>query len=567
MKKALLHYQDLAVTYATGAQAVRGVSFALKAGECLALVGESGCGKTTLARAALGLLPEGAQVTGSIRLHEQELVNASPNLLRQLRGLAVGLVAQDPFEACNPLDRVVRHVAEAWRAHGRTAPREAIANTLTTMGIADAATRMRRYPHQWSGGMLQRATIAAAAAHQPAIIIADEPTSALDADLADTTLTMLRQTGAAILLVSHDLGVVARHADRVAVVYAGQIVEIAETQTVLQQPRHPYTVVLLQAIPQPAADLPVPLWGTPPDLKQPINGCAFAPRCRHAEASCHTTTPPLLNGVACPIVTRQEHRDGPMNIAPPPTLAPSDAGSGSVPMVQRSSIFVAEARNVAKSYDRGRRSIQAVVAASLQVQAGEIVGIGGPSGCGKSTFLRMLSTIEPPSSGAIYLDGQCVATGQTKRIRHKLARSGYIMPIFQDPVGSLDRRWPIWRTITEPLTAKQTLSTSQRQSLALKQLHSVGLAHIDLEARPNELSIGQCQRIAIARALLAQPRLIVADEPTSALDASVSATILHLLAKIAATGTAIVIVSHDQVMLQILCDRVLTMQQGLLKKE
>lgn len=567
MNEPLLHYQDVAVTYATGAQAVRGVSFTLAAGECLALVGESGCGKTTLARAALGLLPAGAQVTGSIRLQGTQIVGASAQQLRQLRGLQVGLVAQDPFAACNPLDRVVRHVAEAWRAHGRRVPQQTIATALTNLGIADAAARMTRYPHQWSGGMLQRATIAAAAAHQPPLIIADEPTSALDADLADTTLTMLRQTGAAILLVSHDIGVVARHADRVAVVYTGRIVEIADAQSVLRQPRHPYTVALLQAIPQPHAGLPVPLLGTPPDLKAPIPGCAFAPRCQHAEAACHTTTQPLLHGVACPVVAPNGYQAAPVaSLTRTAQTAPiTDKVTRPLFAMRHSqSAFVAEACNVAKTYDRGRKSVNAVVAASLQVQPGEIVGIGGPSGCGKSTFLRLLATIEPPTNGAIYLNGVCIATGQTQWITHKLARSGYVMPIFQDPVGSLDRRWPIWRTITEPLTAKATLSAAQRQGLALAQLDAVGLAHLDLDARPNELSVGQCQRIAIGRALLARPALIVADEPTSALDASVSAAILHLLAEIAAQGTAIVMVSHDQAVLQTLCHRVLTMTDGVL---
>lgn len=576
MTEPILIYEDVSIIYTTGAHATRGVTFALAPGECLALVGESGCGKTTLARAALGLLPAGTRVTGSIRLHGTELVGAAPALLRRLRGRQVGLVAQDPFEACNPLDRVARHVAEAWSAHGLRPPRQMIADRLAALGIVNAAARMTRYPHQWSGGMLQRATITAAAGHQPPLIIADEPTSALDAELADTTLTALRQTGAAILLVSHDIGVVTRHADRVAVVYAGRIVEIADAQRVLQRPRHPYTVALLHAIPQPEAGLPEALLGTPPDLTQAIAGCAFAPRCRHAETACHTTAPALIHGVACPVVAPHGHRGDPLALsanwpmttsADPVRHVPLPVTDCPPPTVHRRDHSVAEARAVAKVYDRGAKAVQAVVQASLQVQSGEIVGIGGPSGCGKSTFLRMLATIEAPSAGAVYLNGQCIATGQTQRITHKLARSGYVMPIFQDPVGSLDRRWPIWRTLTEPLTAQRYLAARRRRAIAAERLSAVGLAHIDLDARPNELSVGQCQRIAIARALLARPALIVADEPTSALDASVSAAILHLLADIAAAGTAIVIVSHDQAMLQVLCHRVLTMQQGVLERK
>jgi peptide/nickel transport system ATP-binding protein len=580
MTESVLAYQNVSITYSTGTRAARQVSFELHAGECLALVGESGCGKTTLARAALGLLPDGTRVIGSILIHGTEIVGASPQRLRTMRGLEVGLVAQDPFEACNPLDRVERHVAEAWRAHGRKPPRQGIANALTNLGIRDAETRMTRYPHQWSGGMLQRATITAAAAHQPPLIIADEPTSALDADLAEVTLHTLRKTGAAVLLVSHDIGVVTRHADRVAVVYAGRIVEIADAQTVLQRPRHPYTIALLQAIPQPDAGLPEPLAGTPPDLAEEFPGCAFAPRCRYAAAGCHTAVPELVHGVACPVLAPHGHRgkEWERRVAAPPE-GDNDVGSdfpdgsdGVVPVkcpspigtVRNGDRYVAEAHGVSKIYDQGAKSARAVVRASLQVQPSEIVGIGGPSGCGKSTFLRMLATIEPPSAGAVYLNGQCVATSQTRRITHKLARSGYVMPIFQDPVGSLDRRWPIWRTITEPLTAQQRLSQQHRRAIAAERLEEVGLAHIDLDARPHELSVGQCQRISIARALIARPALIVADEPTSALDASVSAAILHLLAAVAAAGTAIVIVSHDQAVLRALCHRVLAMRDGVL---
>jgi peptide/nickel transport system ATP-binding protein len=563
MSRPVLQYENLHVTYANGTHAVRGVSFTLKASECLALVGESGCGKTTLARAALALLPPSARLSGSIRIGEYEVVGAAPETVRTLRGLVAGFVAQNPFAACNPLDQVELHVAEAWRAHDQPPPRDTIVGALTALGIAQAPRQMRRYPHQWSGGMLQRATIAAASAHQPMVIIADEPTSALDADRADTTLEALRATGAAVLLVSHDIGVVARHADRVAVCYAGRIVEIGASAEVLAHPRHPYTQGLLAATPRRAAGLPIPLAGTPPSLSRAMTGCAFAPRCAFAQSSCWRQDPPLREGVACPVLNPLAAEGAAEGFAAAPAPEPAPVRPSFIEHEQ----IVVEARNVARRYGRGTRTVEAVRQASLVVRRGEIVGIAGPSGCGKSTLLRLLATIEHPSAGQILLHGEPGTIGTRGHRDNRLARRGFVMPIFQDPIGSLDPRWAIWRSITEPLTAahrRQRLNKVERQAIAREQLADVGLAHVDLAARPRELSIGQCQRVAIARALTARPGLIIADEPTSALDASVAAAILRLLASTAQQGTAIVIVSHDRPLLDVLCDRVLTMQDGVL---
>ena len=583
MRQAILTCENVTVEYNTGARAACGVSFTLYRGECLSLVGESGCGKTTLARAALGLLPPGTQVSGSIRVGDTEIVGASERVLRRLRGLVVGFVAQDPFEACNPLDRVEAHVAEAWRAHRLKPPTDTIAGALTALNIQNAPTMMRRYPHQWSGGMLQRATIAAAAAHHPLLIITDEPTSALDADLSDSTLVDLRKTGAAVLLVSHNIGVVARHADRVAVLYAGRIVEIADAETVLDYPRHPYTIALLNAVPCPGAGLPEALPGAPPSLIKVQAGCSFAPRCRHAKDTCHTQTPVLRGGVACPVLAPIGHegdfagqggaskQQALSETSPLPNRSnrPEDHAPRAVPSLTiTNEEFVVQARQVAKTYDKGAKSVHALIRASLQVKRGEIVGICGPSGCGKSTFLRLLATIEPPTAGEIYLGGELTTTGGDKRILSRLARSGYVMPIFQDPVGSLNRNWAIWRTVTEPLMAPHRTdrpSPSLRREIAEAELRDVGLSNVDIEAKPDELSVGQCQRVAIARALTARPALIIADEPTSALDASISASILHLLAAAAEAGTAIVMVSHDQLVLNALCHRVLTMTDGVLE--
>lgn len=344
--------------------------------------------------------------------------------------------------------------------------------------------------------MLQRAGIAAAGAHQPCLIVADEPTSALDAERADATLAALRSTGAAVLLVSHDIRLVGRHADRLAVCHAGRVVEIDEAEAVLERPRHPYTVALLSAMPRAGDTLSIPV-----------------------DARAET---------------------------------------------------VLEARSVSHAYGHGEETVRAVIRADLSVRRGEILGIYGDSGCGKSTLLRVLARIEPPTTGTISWGDEPATTSQTKQSFDARARRGFVMPIFQDPAGSLDRRWAVWRIVTEPLMAKHRrprLSQRERREIARERLAQVGLTQIDLEARPDELSVGQCQRISIARALVAEPALIVADEPTSALDATSAATILRLLAAASEQGIAIIIVSHDGVILRALCHRVLRMRDGVLEEE
>jgi peptide/nickel transport system ATP-binding protein len=341
--------------------------------------------------------------------------------------------------------------------------------------------------------MLQRATIAAASAHQPQLIIADEPTSALDADRADAVLALLRSTGAALLLVSHDINLVARYADRIAVCHQGRIVEIGSVDDVLNKPQAQYTSDLIAAIART------------------------------------TNKKPLA-------------------------LAPRNAQ-------------VLKAVNLSRTYQVRGEMIRAVVSADIELARGEIVGIYGASGCGKSTLLRLLATSELPTSGSVSFGDQLVTSSDRNRVLHKRARSGYVMPIFQDPMSSLDPGWPLWKIVTEPLVAKHRTarpSRSERKEIARAFLNQVGLDEANLEARPNELSVGQCQRVSIARALLAQPAVILADEPTSALDTLTAAKVLRLLVIASEQGTAIVIVSHDRLMLDALCHRVITMREGSL---
>ncbi len=491
MSNMVLEFQDVSIDYPNGFRAASGVSFSVEAGQCLAIVGESGSGKTTLARAALGILPKGSRVSGSIRTGDTEIVGASEKTLRRVRGLMAGFVSQEPFSSFNPIARVYDHLAEAWRVHARRPDALTIYGSLEDLGIENASRTTDKYPFEWSGGMLQRAAIAAAATHRPTIIIADEPTSALDTSRAESILAALKASRAALLLISHDIGLVRRYADKIAVCYEGRIVEIGEAARIFSRPQHEHTKSLLH------------------------------------DASAETENEDQIT----------------------------------------SDRVVLEAKDLRKTYVRAGAEMHAVRRADLTVRSGEIVGICGPSGSGKSTLLRLLATIDTPTHGTVLFENDLVTSGDSRKLQGRKARTGFVMPIFQDPLSSLNANWKVWRIVTEPLEAKhrsEKLTRSEKRDIAQQILAKVGLESLDLDTRPRRLSVGQSQRISIARALIASPKLIVADEPTSALDVSVSRKILGLFAKIAAAGTAIVIVSHDQSMLKNLCHRVLRMDEGVL---
>jgi peptide/nickel transport system ATP-binding protein len=481
MTAPLLRIRDLTVRYSSGPAVLDGLDLDIDAGECLALVGESGCGKTTLARAILGLLPGHATVTGAVELLGNDISRASAKSRRALLGLHLGYVAQDPYAACDPVRTVRHHIDEAWRAHGASVPPGVVEQRISALGIDAAATRLRDRPHQWSGGMLQRASISAATVHDPELVLADEPTSALDAELADGVLHAVRRASRSLLLISHDLRLVENHADRIAVLRDGRIVETGPVRSITTTPRHEYTSQLLTA-----ADT--------------------------------------------------------IRSAPRPGGDP-DRPSAAPPVVTIDRVSV--------TYRTGTSTIQALRDASLTVHAGEIVGIAGPSGSGKSTLLRIASGIEPPESGTVTFAG-----GQASAPR------GYVMPVFQDPVASLDRRWPIWRSITEPATVSKRLSRPERLRLASEALAQVRLGGLDLHRRPGQLSVGQCQRVAIARALIARPSLIVADEPTASLDVTTAAEIVGLIRLTRSSGLAIALVSHDEALLAAVADRIVRIRDG-----
>lgn len=468
----VLTCKDLSITYARGARPVHAISFSVNPGECYALVGGSGAGKSTIAKALVGLHRRGTKITGTLRIDGADMAWADARAWRAVRGRRVAFVGQDPWDSCDPLRPVRDHVAEAWRCHGLAVTWPRIAAQLEGLGVDAASQRMTQPPHSWSGGMLQRASIAAAGALTPPLLIADEPTSALDADRAHSVLRALRSLGAAVVLISHDIDLVMRNADRVGILHAGCLVEQAAPGALTAHSAHPETKRLLAAL----APLPV-----------------RAPR---------RDRTPLLS-----------------------------------------------MKGVSVRYDKGR--VTALAAADLKLGAGQIVGVRGPSGCGKSTLLRLAMGIETPSGGRLWRADALQSPGAT-------------LPVFQDPVGSLVPHWPVWRSIAEPLTApgRQTQSRHHRRDRAEAALARVGLGDIDPEARPAELSLGQCQRVAVARATIAEPKLIVADEPTSALDSPSTWLVSKLLRDAADRGAALLVVSHDSTFLARLADNVVAMDAG-----
>lgn len=500
-----LAIRGLTVTYGAGFRAVDGADLSVDDGECVALVGESGCGKTTTMRAVLGALPGRAVARGTIRLHGADLDPAG----RGRAGLArrIGYVTQDPHSAFDPLRSVRHHVTEPLRSHRLPVDADAVLRTLTGAGIPDAARRWRQYPHQWSGGMLQRADITAATLLDPAIILADEPTSALDAELADDMMRLLRACARSLLFVTHDLALAARHADRIVVMHAGRVVQQGSPREVLSKPSGEPTRRLVHAVRERAASpLPAGSAGTDRD------------------------------------------------------------GAGAEP--------VARMREVTREYAVRGGSLRAVDSVSLQVHAGDIIGIFGRSGSGKSTLLRLLAGLETPDAGTVWhRGGRGDGTGPSR---------GGVLPIFQDPAASLDARWPVWRLVTEPVLARSWRSGAAagdrpgrvrppdrraRREMARSALDAVGLREIPLDASPGALSLGQCQRVAIARVVCARPPLVVADEPTASLDVTTAGEIVTLLRQLAGDGTALVVVSHDVDLLRMLATRVLRMDAGRLHAE
>ena len=572
-----LSVRDLSVAFPSerGAlDAVRGVDLDLFAGRTLALVGESGSGKSATATAIMGLLPPGATTSGEVMLDGRNLLGLDDRRMSAVRGRRIGMVFQDPLSALTPIFPVGRQVADAVRVHTRM-PRKAAQDRavelLDLVGIPQPRLRAGDFPHQFSGGMRQRVVIALAIANDPDLIIADEPTTALDVTVQAQILQVLEtakaQTGAGVLLITHDMGVVAGHADEVAVMYAGRIVERAGVRELFGRPAMPYTLGLLGSVPSPEATrrLPLaPIDGEPPSPAGRPAGCPFEPRCPLARDDCREKEPNLVevrprHEAACVraaevIGRRPEEIFG--RAQEPPAAAP-EAAEPVLRLVGLSRSYPITSGSVLR---RRVGTLHAVSEVSFEVLAGETFCLVGESGSGKTTTLLEIMRLRAPTPGVMEVLGVDVAgpvpAPERRRLRHA------VQIVMQDPQGALDPRLPVFELLAEPLRAAGYGAEPTRDRIS-ELLDLVGLPSDVLDRFPAAFSGGQRQRLTIARALATRPRLLVLDEPVSALDVSVQAGILNLLARLKGQlGLAYLVVAHDLAVVRHIADRVAVMYLG-----
>jgi peptide/nickel transport system ATP-binding protein len=547
----LLSVEGLAVDFATMdgvVHAVEGVDLEIRPGETVAIVGESGSGKSTTAMAIIGLLAGGGKVAaGSIKLDGRDISRASESELRSIRGRDIGLVPQDPMSNLNPVAKIGTQVAETLLAHGlatRQNVQAKVVEALTAAGLPDPERRAKQYPHEFSGGMRQRALIAIGLACKPRLLIADEPTSALDVTVQQTILDqigeMTRELGTAVLLITHDLGLAAERAERVIVMHRGKVVEQGPARRILEDPQHPYTQSLVKAAPSVAVARLRP----EAFVRDASTGSAGA----STGSATHSESGSLSSS-----------ESGSLSSSAPGSLSSSAPGS-----LSSSKGNIVEIENLTKVYPvRGKHEdFVAVDDVSLAIPRGETVAIVGESGSGKTTTARMLLKVIEPTSGLIRYEGKDISTlsrAETKDFRQR------VQPIFQDPYSSLNPMFTIERLIAEPLEFYKRGSGSDRRKRVRQLLDDVALPQSMLRRYPSELSGGQRQRVAIARALALSPDLIVCDEPVSALDVLVQDQILRLLGDLQREyGLSYLFISHDLAVVRLISDYVCVMKDGKL---
>ena len=598
---------DIALRRGT-VHALDGVDLELMPGETLGIVGESGSGKTMTALSIMGLLPPGGRVCGGQILFEgRDLRSLPANEVRRIRGVRMGMVFQDPLTSLNPTMRIGVQVAEPLRVHqrvGKAEARERAIDILRRVGMPRPDRIVDNYPHELSGGMRQRVAIAMALVCSPRLLIADEPTTALDVTTQRQILELIddlkEEFRMAVILVTHDLGVIAGRADRVAVMYAGRVVETAATEKLFHSPRHRYTQALMKALPESAIRdsgeharlYSIP--GLPPDLSRPLAGCRFASRCRYVTDECRSTEVTLSAGEhqhAClhpvpvapaasdplPTPVRVEPTPEPAGTAArkgEPVAGPAEPAAGPAesvtPAGEPVTTPVLSVRALVKDYAahgrgllrRTARQVSAVAGVSFEVGPGETFGLVGESGCGKSTVGRLAVGLERPTSGQIMLDGTDIAslTGRERRRMHR-----QVQLMFQDSYAAMNPRMRVDAILAEPLEIQKVGDGAARRARIATLLDQVGLSRRVLERYPHEFSGGQLQRIGLARSLALQPRLIVGDEPVSALDVSIQAQVLNLMKDLQRElGLAYVFISHDLSVVDYMADRIGVMYLGKL---
>jgi oligopeptide/dipeptide ABC transporter ATP-binding protein len=578
---ALLSVKDLKTEFGmrtTTVTAVDGVSFDLEPGECLGIVGESGCGKTTTGLSIMQLLPRNGRVTGGeILYNDRELAGYSDKEMRTIRGNDIALIPQDPMTSLNPVLRIGDQIGEGFRIHRGASKSDSMKRALEVLEMVEMPNpreRLAQYPHELSGGLRQRVMIAMALVNDPKVLIADEPTTALDvtiqAQILDILESLREKLGMAMILITHDMGVIAGRTDRVAVMYAGKKVEEASTETLFSTMRHPYTQALLASV----ADIGVSaatgarllsIPGLPPDLSKPIVGCRFAARCAFATPECRETEPPLIPS------------DEPNHVY---ACFHPVHGKSDITMVQLSEHEMARrkseeqtllsVRHLVKDFPiRGTGivhskigKVSAVADVSFDVGQGETLGLVGESGCGKTTIGRLIVGLETITSGEIEISGH--STDRTRKgaaYRRTLALERQMM--FQDPYSSLDPRKRVRAIVGEPLEVHGVGSRGERLNRVRDLLNEVGLPPDAGERFPHEFSGGQRQRIGLARALALEPKLMIADEPVSALDVSIQAQILNLMLALRENrDLSIIMISHDLAVIQYISDRIGVMYLG-----
>jgi glutathione transport system ATP-binding protein len=585
----LLSVRDLRVSFPSEAgrvDAVRGVSFDVHRGRTLGIVGESGSGKSVTSMAVMGLLPAYAAVTGEVALGGKDLLALNDKQMSSVRGREIGMIFQDPLSSLTPIFTVGRQIVEALQIHQDISTPDAwkrAVELLDLVGIPQPDKRVKAFPHEFSGGMRQRVVIAIAIANDPDLIIADEPTTALDvtvqAQIMDVLKTAQRETGAAVIMITHDLGVVAGSADDVMVMYAGRAVEKAPVDELFTRPRMPYTLGLMGAIPRldQAEDALVPVKGTPPLLVDLPDACPFAARCPAVQPECRTAEPDLVT-VASPgagdghqaacrragEITEGGTIDG-APVFPVPERKESDLAVR--PREERATVL--ELSGVTKTFPltkgalmkRRVGSVYAVNGIDLDIREGETLGLVGESGCGKTTTLLEIMGLRPPEQGAISVSGVDVAGLKGKKQISAVRRD--IQMVFQDPMGALDPRMTVFDILAEPLRA---IGERDKRVLAGRVDELMELVGLDPEHRDRfsaAFSGGQRQRIGIARALATNPKLLVLDEPVSALDVSVQAGVINLLNDLKAElGLSYLFVAHDLSVVRHISDRVAVMYLG-----
>ncbi|MEM8747311.1 MAG: ABC transporter ATP-binding protein [Actinomycetota bacterium] len=562
---AALAIEDLRLSYivrGTPRAVLRGVSFEVRPGEAYGLVGESGCGKSTTAYAALRYLPGNGRIDGGrVTSNGKELTAMSARELRDFRANDASMVFQDPVQAVNPVLKIGRQVAESFEVMGqsRAEARASALEALKRVRIASPESVMERYPHQLSGGMLQRVVIAMALACEPTLLVLDEPTTGLDATVEAEVLDLVRdlrsELNSAILLIAHNLGVIRSMCDRVGVMYAGRVVEEGAVDKVFDDPSHPYTKGLLNSIPRHGVTkddrelFAIP--GNLPQIGDPLPTCVYVDRCPIASDVCRHEVPPVVQR-SDGHWSRCHHPDRISDVPEPNEISQT---------VEVGTEEVIGVHGVSKTFRQRGHEVPALVSVDLGFAEGETLGLVGESGSGKSTLAKtMLGVHEPDDGGAITLRGREMKTKATDRIEESI-RS--IQMVFQNPDSALNRAWTVRRILTRSITRLTGLKGDEADRRAVEVATAMRLSERHLDMRPRQLSGGLKQRVAIARAFAGDPNVVVCDEPTSALDVSVQAAILNLLANLQRDDrTSYLFISHDIGVVRYLADRIAVMYVG-----